>query len=214
MYTRKVAVPKALLDGPAVLAQRPPGHAVEDPVGASRRGRSRPDRGARAARRGSHATGICLIGAGPRPERVPKDSLAAVQRLQGITRRSRGRRRRDRRGRSVRRLAAGASATARRASCSRRPRRRALICFNDRLALGAYQALADAGLDVPGRRVRRVVRRRPDRVMGQAAAHDGRAPALRARTRGDPASCSTTAEQHPRRRKRARPPHPDAAARA
>ena len=25
----------------------------------------------------------------------------------------------------------------------------ALICFNDRLALGAYQALADAGLDVP-----------------------------------------------------------------
>jgi LacI family transcriptional regulator len=29
-------------------------------------------------------------------------------------------------------------------------RPRALICFNDRLALGAYQALADAGLDVPG----------------------------------------------------------------
>ncbi len=26
----------------------------------------------------------------------------------------------------------------------------ALICFNDRLALGAYQALADAGCNVPG----------------------------------------------------------------
>lgn len=31
----------------------------------------------------------------------------------------------------------------------RNPRPSALICFNDRLALGAYQALADAGLEVP-----------------------------------------------------------------
>jgi LacI family transcriptional regulator, galactose operon repressor len=31
----------------------------------------------------------------------------------------------------------------------RHKRPRALICFNDRLALGAYQPLADAGLDVP-----------------------------------------------------------------
>jgi DNA-binding LacI/PurR family transcriptional regulator len=30
-----------------------------------------------------------------------------------------------------------------------RERSRALICFNDRLALGAYQALDDAGLTVP-----------------------------------------------------------------
>jgi LacI family transcriptional regulator len=29
-------------------------------------------------------------------------------------------------------------------------RPRALICFNDRLAFGACQALADAGLEVPG----------------------------------------------------------------
>ena len=31
----------------------------------------------------------------------------------------------------------------------RRARPEALICFNDRLALGAYNALADAGLEVP-----------------------------------------------------------------
>jgi LacI family transcriptional regulator len=31
----------------------------------------------------------------------------------------------------------------------RRARPRALICFNDRLAFGAYQALADSGLRVP-----------------------------------------------------------------
>jgi LacI family transcriptional regulator len=96
-----------------------------------------------------HRDGICLIGAGPEPKQGPKDSLAAVQRLQGI--------------RSALTAAgvdvAGAVAcydwqpdigygATRQLLDSTRPT--ALICFNDRLALGAYQALADAGLEVPG----------------------------------------------------------------
>lgn len=36
------------------------------------------------------------------------------------------------------------------AALRRGPRPRALVCLNDRVALGAYQALAAAGLDVPG----------------------------------------------------------------
>ena len=95
-----------------------------------------------------HGEAIGLIGAAP-PNRVPKDSLAAVQRLQGITEAF------HETGAEI----AGAvpcpdwqpeigyDATRR---LLKKTRLSALICFNDRLALGAYQALADAGFEVPG----------------------------------------------------------------
>ena len=112
------------------------------------------------------ATAIGLIGAAP-PNRVPKDSLAAVQRLQGIT---------EALHEADVEIAGavpcrdwqpelGYEATQR---LLKKTRPSALICFNDRLALGAYQALADAGLDVPERRLGRVVRRRPHGLLGQA----------------------------------------------
>jgi LacI family transcriptional regulator len=94
-----------------------------------------------------HTDAVYLIGAGP-AKRVPKDSLAAVQRLQGISEAFRAA--------GVELAGAvpcadwqpelGYKAT-RQLLTKARPS--ALICFNDRLALGAYQALADAGLEVP-----------------------------------------------------------------
>ena len=105
MYTRKIAVPKTLTDGPAVLLNAVPANrstipsVIPDEVEAGRTV-------ARVLLDAGHRDGICLIGAAP-PNRVPKDSLAAVQRLQGITEGPQRRRRRRRRGRSLRRLAAG-----------------------------------------------------------------------------------------------------------
>ncbi len=146
MYTRAINVPAVLMEGPAVLLNAVPvgkeaiGSVVPDESGA---GRSV----AMALLESGYADGICLIGATPYGE-GPKGSLAAVQRLQGIL--------------SVLQAAeveiAGAVACAdwqpaqgleatRRLLAEVTPS--ALICFNDRLAFGAYQALADAGLDVP-----------------------------------------------------------------
>ncbi len=146
MYTRKLAVPGALADGPAVLLNAIPANrstipaVVPDEVEAGRTV-------ARVLLEAGHRDAIGLIGAAP-PNRVPKDSLAAIQRLQGITE-------------SLREVGAAVAAAI---SCPdwqpeigyeathrllRKTTPSALICFNDRLALGAYQALADAGLCVP-----------------------------------------------------------------
>ena len=95
-----------------------------------------------------HTAGIYLVGGGPQANRVPKDSLAAVERLQGI---------KEALGAAGVRVAGavacpdwqpelGYSATR---QLLERATPSALICFNDRLAFGAYQALADAGLEVP-----------------------------------------------------------------
>jgi LacI family transcriptional regulator len=148
MYTRKVAVPKGLTDGRAVLLNALPASrsnipsVLPDEVEAGRAV-------VRVLLQAGYRDGICLIGAGPEPNRGPKDSLAAVQRLQGI------REALDAAGIDV----AGAvpcddwqpdigySATR---QLLKKTKPSALICFNDRLSLGAYQALADAGLDVPG----------------------------------------------------------------
>jgi LacI family transcriptional regulator len=147
MYTRRVALPEGLSSGPAVLlnalSKRPspqPSILPDEPEA----GRA----AARALLEAGHRDGIHLIGAGPEPRDVPPDSVAAVERLEGIRttladagvriasgRLCRGWEPRD-----------GRLATS---DLLRRERPRALICFNDRLALGAYQALADAGLDVP-----------------------------------------------------------------
>jgi len=146
MYTRKIAVPKALVGGRAVLLNAV--HAtrtwipsvVPDEVEAGRTV-------VRVLLDAGHRDAIGLIGAGP-PNRVPKDSLAAVQRLQGITEALHDA------GAEVAAAVpcpdwqpdAGYDATR---QLLKKTRPSALICFNDRVALGAYQALADAGLDVP-----------------------------------------------------------------
>jgi LacI family transcriptional regulator len=147
MYTRKIAVPKALTGKPAVLLNAVPSNrstvpsVVPDEIEAGRTV-------ARFLLDAGHREAIGLIGAGP-PNRVPKDSLAAVQRLQGITE--------TLEGADVEIAGAvpcpdwqpdiGYDATHR---LLKKTRPSALICFNDRLALGAYQALADKDLEVPG----------------------------------------------------------------
>jgi LacI family transcriptional regulator len=147
MYTRKVTIPKALKSGRVVLlnalstTRSSIPSVLPDELGAGRAA-------ARILLEAGHRNGICLIGAGPQSNRVPKDSLAAVQRLQGIKET----------------FKAAGVALAGAVACPdwqpdlgytattdllKKTRPAALICFNDRLALGAYQALADAGLAVP-----------------------------------------------------------------
>jgi LacI family transcriptional regulator len=146
MYTRKVTVPKALLDGPAVLLNALPSRRSPIPSvlpDETEAGRT----AARVLLDAGHTDRICLIGAAPR-NRVPKDSLAAVQRLKGINEA----------------LQAAGAGIAGAVPCPdwqpelgykaaqqllEKGTPSALICFNDRLALGAYQAIADAGLAVP-----------------------------------------------------------------
>ncbi len=147
MYTRKIAVPKVLLDGPAVLLNALPRRhstipsVLPDEIEAGRTA-------ARVLLEAGHNDGIYLIGAGPRGNQAPKDSLAAVERLQGIKEALR---------------AAGVEISGAVACPDWQPELgykatrqlldraipSALICFNDRLAFGAYQALAHAGLAMP-----------------------------------------------------------------
>lgn len=147
MYTRRLSVPKALSSAPGVLlnalSKKPSSLPSVLP--------DEPEAGRTAARvllQAGHRDGIHLIGVGPRPRDVPVGALAAVERLEGIT---------------VTLADAGVTAASRRLCREWEPqdgfaatnavlrdaRPRALICFNDRLALGAYQALAAAGLSVP-----------------------------------------------------------------
>ncbi|MFI7612057.1 substrate-binding domain-containing protein [Nonomuraea terrae] len=95
-----------------------------------------------------HRDGIYLIGAGPGLRDVPSESVAAVERLVGI---------RQALGEAGVKVAGartcpdwqpeyGLAATR---DLLRTAKPRALICFNDRIAMGAYQALDDFGLKVP-----------------------------------------------------------------
>src|SRR3569833_4287 len=129
MYTRKAVVPKLLRSRRAVLL-----HAVP----------SRP-----APLVAGHREGIYLIGAGPRSGQGPAGSLAAVERLQGI--------KEALDEANVRPAGAVACAdwqpelgyAAVKGLLDDGASIGALLCFNDRVAVGAYNALADAGLDVP-----------------------------------------------------------------
>ena len=148
MYTRRIAVPKTLLDRPAVLLNALPAtrslipSVLPDETEAGRTA-------ARVLLDAGHTEAICLIGGGPQPTRVPKGSLAAVQRLRGIKEALHAA------GVDIAGAVAcpdwqpeqGYKATRRLLDQKGLPS--ALICFNDRLSLGAYQALADAGLEVP-----------------------------------------------------------------
>ncbi|MEO3889505.1 LacI family DNA-binding transcriptional regulator [Nonomuraea sp. B5E05] len=148
MFTRTIKVPKAITAVPAVLLNALPEQptplpaVLPDEVEAGRTA-------ARALLDAGHREGIYLIGAGPGLRDVPRESVAAVERLIGI---------REALG------AAGVEVAGARTCPDWQPehgfaatrdllgaiRPRALICFNDRIAMGAYQALDDAGLAVPG----------------------------------------------------------------
>ncbi|MEV4115326.1 LacI family DNA-binding transcriptional regulator [Nonomuraea sp. NPDC049695] len=147
MFTRTIKVPKSITAAPAVLLNALPKQPtplpaiLPDEVEAGRIA-------ARALLDAGHRDGIYLIGAGPRMRDVPPESVAAVERLVGI---------REALGEAGVKVAGGRvcpdwqpehglDATR---ELLRTVRPRALICFNDRIAMGAYQALDDAGLKVP-----------------------------------------------------------------
>jgi LacI family transcriptional regulator len=150
MYTRRLAVPKLLKSRAAVLLNAVPARpaplisVIPDELAAGRTA-------AETLIKAGHRTGIYLIGAGPRPNQGPKPvgGLAAVERLEGIKSALR----------DAGLNAAGAVAcvewqpelgyAAVRKLIDQDAKLEALICFNDRLALGAYNALAEAGLTVP-----------------------------------------------------------------
>lgn len=147
MYTRTIKVPKGLTTGPAVLLNALPRQpsplpsVLPDEVEAGRSA-------ARVLLEAGHREDIHLIGAGPDPHNVPAGTVAAVERLIGI---------REVLGAAGVKVAGGricrdwqpdyGHAATRALLEGSRPR--ALICFNDRLAFGAYQALDDFGLKVP-----------------------------------------------------------------
>ncbi|MEU8279417.1 LacI family DNA-binding transcriptional regulator [Microbispora bryophytorum] len=148
MYTRTIKVPKGMAAAPAVLLNALPKQpsplpsVIPDEIEAGRVA-------ARALLAAGHREGIHLIGAGPGRRNVPAGgSVAAVERLIGI---------REVLADAGVKLAGGhvcadwqpeyGLAVTRELLKKERPQ--ALICFNDRVALGAYQALDDFGLKVP-----------------------------------------------------------------
>ena len=147
MYTRTIRVPKGLTTGPAVLLNALPRQpspfpsVLPDEVEAGRSA-------ARVLLEAGHREDIHLIGAGPDTHNVPAGTVAAVERLVGIREVLSSAGVKIANGRVCRDWQPDYGLTATRALLeSERPR--ALICFNDRLAFGAYQALGDAGLKVP-----------------------------------------------------------------
>jgi LacI family transcriptional regulator len=147
MYTRTIKVPKGLTTGPSVLLNALPKQpsplpsVLPDEVEAGRSA-------ARVLLEAGHREDIHLIGTGPDTHNVPAGTVAAVERLVGI---------REVLDAAGAKVASGrichdwqpdyGLAATRALLESERPR--ALICFNDRLAFGAFQALDDAGLKVP-----------------------------------------------------------------
>jgi LacI family transcriptional regulator len=146
MATRQLAVPEALLARPTVLlnasttdglacvlpSDEEAGHAV-----------------AAALIEAGHRDRIALIGRNRLKEGDPEVSLAAPARLRGIER-------------ALKEIGASLVASvscqdwlpehgyaATRSLLRKAVRPSAIICMNDRLAFGAYQALADAGLGIP-----------------------------------------------------------------
>jgi len=147
MYTRAVGVPVGLNLGSAVLLNATPAthttapSVVPDELRAGRLA-------ARVLVEAGHESGIHLIGAGPGLNDIPPNSIAAVERLVGL--------RQVFKAAGVDVVSAhwrrkwtpeeGYDATR---ELLRRHRPKALVCLNDRLAFGAYQALGEAGLSVP-----------------------------------------------------------------
>jgi LacI family transcriptional regulator len=148
MFTRAITVPAHVAGTPSVLLNALPQEPTQLPAivpDEDQAGRT----AARVLLDAGHRDGIYLIGAGPDLHDGPRDSVASTERLVGI--------RTELGAAGVRPAGAracpdwqpeyGFAATR---DLLRTDRPRALICFNDRLALGAYQALEDVGLTVPG----------------------------------------------------------------
>jgi LacI family transcriptional regulator len=146
MATRRLLVPAALLAGPVVLLNATSPDDVPCVLPDNERaGRT----AATALLDEGHHDRIAVIGRNRAKETDPEISLAADARIRGI---------RDT-------LAEAGTALRHEAFCRewlpehgyramrtvlrKTPRPTAVICMNDRLAFGAYQALAEAGLDVP-----------------------------------------------------------------
>jgi LacI family transcriptional regulator len=147
MHTRTVVVPDSSYDSPAVLLNatsttRTAAPAVlPDEVQAGRSA-------ARVLVEAGHDREIHLIGAGPGPCDLPPHGIAAAERLLGL--------REVLTAEGIEVASAqwcpkwtqehGYHATA---ALLREHRPKALVCLNDHLASGAYQALDEAGLSVP-----------------------------------------------------------------
>ncbi|GAA1287174.1 LacI family DNA-binding transcriptional regulator [Saccharothrix xinjiangensis] len=146
--TRTTSVPAELAAGPAVLLNLVPrepsplASVLPDEFQAGRAA-------ARVLLDADHGEGIHLIGAGPSGEDVPPGRAAAFDRLTGIRRELGEVGVEVESGQPCRWWLPEHGFEATRALLGK-ARPRALICLDDRLALGAYQALQDAGLTVPG----------------------------------------------------------------
>jgi LacI family transcriptional regulator len=146
-YTRAVSVPSVLAGGPAVLlnmVSREPSplrSVLPDEVGGGRAA-------ARVLLDAEHAEGIHVIGAGVDGDDVPPGRTTAVDRLAGIRQELGAVGVEVESGRPCRWWLPEHGYDATRELLAR-TRPRALICLDDRLAFGAYQALQDAGLTVP-----------------------------------------------------------------
>lgn len=147
MATRRLEVPSAVLEQPTVLlnatsADRRPCVLPDDEGAGNTVATALLDHG--------HGDRIALIGRNKLKEHDPEVSMAAEARLRGI---------RSVLAEAGTRLSTEVSCsdwspengfTAMRALLRRAARPSAVICMNDRLAFGAYQAVAEAGLAIPG----------------------------------------------------------------
>lgn len=92
---------------------------------------------------------IHLIGAGPAPDDVPPGTVAGVERLAGIREVLAGAGLEPASGHLLEEWLPPLGWRATHHLLEKHPRPGAIICFNDRLAFGAYQALQEAGLAIP-----------------------------------------------------------------
>ena len=147
MYTRWAAIPKSLLDGPSVLLNALPAKpcaiasVVPDEAGAGRTA-------ARTLLEAGHRDGIYVIGTGARPQQIPKGVVAAAERLRGIREVLEESGVPLAGGIMIKDWQPGAGKEAMQRILTRRIEPKAVVCFNDRLAFGVYQALEDAGKKV------------------------------------------------------------------
>ncbi|MER7245760.1 LacI family DNA-binding transcriptional regulator [Kribbella sp. NPDC000426] len=147
MYTQRVAVPPGMDATRSVLLNALPQSpaavpsVIPDEVEAGRTV-------ARILLDAGHRDGIHLIGAGPGVADIPPGGVAAFERLQGMREVFDAAGVEISSGKLCREWLPPDGHRATRALL-RRTRPKALVCFNDRLALGVYQAIEDAGLSVP-----------------------------------------------------------------
>jgi LacI family transcriptional regulator len=147
MYTRWAVIPKGLLDGPSVLLNALPlkrcaiASVIPDEIEAGRTA-------ARALLEAGHTEGIYVVGAGPRLTQVPKGVVAAAERLTGIKEVLDAANVELAGGVSLRDWQPIGGYEATRKFLQAKPEPKALICFNDRLSVGAYNALEDSGRNV------------------------------------------------------------------